>query len=137
MVSPSALLARAKKAAYANGATPVRRRALGALFARDGQGRVAHGGAKGHRQRERQTLVAALACGRGSANRAPPLASLSLAWKAVRGPRGGGERTKQRAKMNPTLKGRLSRVRCCALGASVSRPVLLLWRLGRRLGRSA
>src|ERR671920_2413447 len=68
---------------------PVRRRALGALFARDGQGRVPHGGAKGHRHRDRQTLVAALARGRGPAKRARTLASLSLVWKPARGPRGG------------------------------------------------
>jgi hypothetical protein len=50
--------------------------------------------------------------------------------------RGRMSAQEQHAKMNPTLNGCLSGVICYAVGASIPCPVLLLRRLGRRLGRS-
>ncbi len=68
---------------------PRRRREVGALFAPVGQRRVPHGGANGDGHHNGEALAAPLDRGGGPAKRARTLASLSLAWKAARGPRGG------------------------------------------------
>ena len=60
-VSPSSLLARAKKAAYANSASLSGDEGLGALLTRVGKRRVPHGGAEGGRHHNGQALAAALA----------------------------------------------------------------------------
>jgi hypothetical protein len=90
MVSPSSLLARAKKAAYADGAT---------LLGDEHSGRFSHEMAKGEYRMVGQKVIVTVtdkhwllpwAVVEAPAKRARTLASLSLVWKAARGPRGGG-----------------------------------------------
>ena len=72
----------------------------------------------------------------GGESAPPPKGASPVPFLLSRGPAVSrpllGERTKQHAIMASTLNGRLSTVMRCAVGASVSCPVLLYRRLGRR-----